>query len=384
MALTYYLSTRDPALTGGADFSYRLYLSAEGSATTTFAVTNASSDVSYAWTPAGFPGTGGISTGAFSVKVPIGATGNALVTVRPRLTRVNSAGTAQAGPIDPAEAAQTCTANTTFTFTWTNPTLGTWATGDRLRVEYVFTSSVSMGTPAQVSVITGTTASEVVTPFSDVITAAGTVIGTETFTAAAGTNLETHNASFGNIHGANRAQINAAGRLRNVTTGSDDDAGYRYATAPVSAEYDVRADIFNNTTSVAVGSGVGVAARVSADQGASADFYLTYWYHDNCSLRRIDNGSSTTIATVTTSSLIGVGVGTTKAHTLRCRDAFKQIIFDGQLVISSTDNTISAAGKAGLYSWDSTEDRQIDNWVAQDTQTAGVAGTRYRSLMMVG
>lgn len=164
MAVTYHLSSTDSDLSGGADFNKALLTGTSSGGTISCPIAAASTETSYAWTPQNVPGTNGTSTGNFTVEINITTAVNN-TTVRPYLTRVNSAGTAQAGPIAPAEAAAATTPTGVKTFTWTNPALGTWASGDRLRVEYTFVNSHASAVRTPV-LGTNTANEEVITPFT--------------------------------------------------------------------------------------------------------------------------------------------------------------------------------------------------------------------------
>lgn len=91
--------------------------------------------------PIGDPGSSGISTGTFTFKlnVTVSASG---VFIRPTLMRLNSSGALQA-----SQAMSQDTSGTTGvkTFTFSNPALGTWSSGDRLAVQVVVTNSNSHG-----------------------------------------------------------------------------------------------------------------------------------------------------------------------------------------------------------------------------------------------
>jgi len=159
MATTYYLSNTNSDLSGGADFSKKLLPSTETANTINFSVAKTSTETSYAWTEPGVPGTSGM-TGDYTVEVYI-TVGNANMTVAANIHRVNSSGVVQSSAT--AASAVTATAGLK-TFNWSSQSLGTWAAGDRLRVDYIFTVS---GHQAQsLTIQTGTTDTEVVTPWT--------------------------------------------------------------------------------------------------------------------------------------------------------------------------------------------------------------------------
>jgi hypothetical protein len=112
------------------------------------------------------------------------ATGNTNVQLSVTLHRVNSAGTIQTS--SSASAEQTATAGVK-TFTFTSQSLGTWATGDRLRVDYTYRNSAHGGQSFDAA--HGGTDNEVIAPWT---TAAephaltGSITGTGTLAGTAG------------------------------------------------------------------------------------------------------------------------------------------------------------------------------------------------------
>jgi hypothetical protein len=391
MAQTFLLSPVNSDLTGGSDFTKQLTPVGETEGTTSISVSVAfgTTEVSYAFTPVGIPGTNGTSTGVFTVEVRIGATGDTAYFIRPTLSRVNAAGTVQAGPISPAEAEATCAATTTRTFTFTNPTLGTWAAGDRLRVGYSFRSSKTMNPAGSVDVVTATTDTEVITPFTasanpktatdtqaltasdkGIERAGGDMIASEVFTDADNTSLETHSANW--VKDGGTSSVIASNRLRHA--GAVD---YHHTAAPISAEYDVRADIYAVTNTIA-SSYLAVEGRI-AGSGASYDSYVAYINRSSgdgrVDLAKWVNFSYTAISTVTPLAAAVIADGTAKRLELILRDSHKQVVLDGTIIISSTDNVNTAAGLAGVgadvSAATNTTGYHLDNWEAQDTGTGG-------------
>lgn len=161
MARTFYLSSTASDLSGGADFSLALLESTSASSPLVVGVTNSSTDTSYAWTPSGIPSATG-ATGNYTVEVNVTAA-NSAISLVVAIGRVNSSGVLQGSEVTAASQSLGSTGVKTFTFT--NANLGTWATGDRLRVGYRFTSSNSHGGEATVTIDRNTTDAEVVTPY---------------------------------------------------------------------------------------------------------------------------------------------------------------------------------------------------------------------------
>ncbi len=209
----------------------------------------------------------------------------------------------------------------------------------------------------------------------------GDVIATEAFTDSAGTLLQTHSADWTRDDPFSTgtpadAVITDDNRLRIEDSPPIAIAYYRNTgNAPVSANYAVSADMIPDSVSgyggtlIARGTGTGgYAARLDADVG-----------------------------TVTLETLGGVTLGTSAqtyvadqvyAVELRCHDDYKAVLVDGVLRLLSLDNSITAAGHAGLGVADAaggsnTTSVQLDNWEAQDYDTAGGGPTAVRYAMIV-
>lgn len=146
MTTTYLLRGTPSDLAGGADFSAALTQDAPGIGNSYIvSVAASATEDSYGFTPVNDPSTLGI-TGVYSVVVGIQA-GNTNIQVSIALSRINAAGVAQQASAFSLE--QTATVGTkTFNFPSTN--LGTWSSGDRLRVTYRFRSTSNMVQSTQV------------------------------------------------------------------------------------------------------------------------------------------------------------------------------------------------------------------------------------------
>jgi len=162
MAVTYYLSAIDSDLTGGADFNKLLSRNTETAGTITSSIAQAATETSYAFTAIGDPGTGGVNTGTFTVKVDV-ATANSNITISVALHRVNSAGTVQNSTAFATGQSAGTTGVKSFTFT--NPALGTWVAGDRLRVDYRFANAAAHSAQ-NIIISTGTIDEAIDTPFN--------------------------------------------------------------------------------------------------------------------------------------------------------------------------------------------------------------------------
>jgi hypothetical protein len=162
MPAPYYLKAANSDLTGGADFNKRLEVSTETAGTLSVQVApGGAAEESRAFTPAGVPGTQGV-TGTYTVKVNV-TTSATNVSMSVAVARVNSAGTQQS--TSSFTATQSLGSTGVKTYTLSSINLGTWAAGDRLRVTYRFTNSHNSQTRTVV-LQTGTTNTEVLAPWA--------------------------------------------------------------------------------------------------------------------------------------------------------------------------------------------------------------------------
>lgn len=136
MSQTYYGSNTASDLSGGGDFDFS-FLDATGTANTAnvWSIAKQSTQSFDIFTEAGDPSDQGDATGSWSFELNI-VTGTVDAEANVYLYRVNSGGTVQAGPIECAEtdANNYLMTAAVHTFTWSSPALGTFATGDRVRV----------------------------------------------------------------------------------------------------------------------------------------------------------------------------------------------------------------------------------------------------------
>jgi len=161
MSKTYIIKSTDSDLTGGADFNKALTAGTQTTSSLTINLAASETRTSYGYTAAADPGTMGY-TGNYTVEMNI-TTGDNNVYGSTYVARVNSSGVQQA--ISSASTEQKLSAGVK-SFTHTAADLGTWASGDRLRVSYVYRNSSSKAT-ASVIMGTGTTDCEVVAPFGN-------------------------------------------------------------------------------------------------------------------------------------------------------------------------------------------------------------------------
>lgn len=133
MSTTYYLTNTNSDLSGGDDFNFKILPDTAATATNTISVAASATETSYGFTEANVPSDAGV-TGNYSVKLDI-TTGSNAMQISIAVARINSSGTVQQESSYTAE--QTGSAGVK-TFTLTSINLGTWNSGDRLRVNYRF------------------------------------------------------------------------------------------------------------------------------------------------------------------------------------------------------------------------------------------------------
>ena len=161
MPTTYYSRDTNSDLTDGGSFSYSLLKTAGTPNTLTgFAVGKLSTVSADLYTDPNDPSSQGSATGSWSFEINI-ISGDAGVELTPSLYRINSGGTVQAGPI--AATAQNTVAGV-LTFGWTNPALGTFNAGDRVRVGLSFLNGTH--TNASLDIGFNDTDSEFIAPYT--------------------------------------------------------------------------------------------------------------------------------------------------------------------------------------------------------------------------
>src|SRR2546425_1547754 len=156
----YVLKSANSDLTGGADFNKELYPGSETAGTIAVSVAASATDISYGFTKAGEPGLSG-ATGNYTVEMNV-TVANSNIQLSAAVARVNSAGAQQAISSFTAEQSAGTTGVKTFSFTGTD--LGTWTSGDRLRVSYKVRNTVA--SVQSVTIGTGTTNTEATAPWT--------------------------------------------------------------------------------------------------------------------------------------------------------------------------------------------------------------------------
>jgi hypothetical protein len=188
----------------------------------------------------------------------------------------------------------------------------------------------------------------------------------DTFTDANSTPLSTHIPTGGGswmpVTYVNELLI-TSGRARGQT---NTRRTYAYLAAPATAEYDVSVDVYAANIANAT-SGVGPAGRMSI----TADTMYSGVYDNNMTqykLQKIVAGSVTVLGNI--SPPLPWSSSETRPFLLRIRNDTKKLFVGGVEVLSSTDNSITAAGYAGLdhqgFSNGATAGWQFDNFEAND------------------
>lgn len=158
---TYYLTDIASDLSAGTEFNTTLTQTTQTAGEVQASVGLGLTEIGCAFTEATVPGNKG-TTGDITVEANV-TVANGSIQIAVQVHRVNSAGTVQASSATTAE--QSAGALGILTFNLTNVNLGTWVSGDRFRVDYRFRNSAAHGGAQAVTLGTGTTNEEVITPF---------------------------------------------------------------------------------------------------------------------------------------------------------------------------------------------------------------------------
>lgn len=186
----------------------------------------------------------------------------------------------------------------------------------------------------------------------------------DTFTEAADTDLALHTSDSGHAwtkDNGNVLTVNAVGDYL-YNAAPTNASRYSLGVTPATAEYDVQGDIVS-----AVNWAMGLMARI--DEPATDD-YRCYFESSSWKLLKRDAGIVTELGTYTGDS----PNGTPRTVKLEIRDATKKLFIGGVERISSTDNTVTAAGKPGLISLGIDSSEHLDNWSSTDV-ASGSSGT---------
>lgn len=163
----------------------------------------------------------------------------------------------------------------------------------------------------------------------------------DTFTGTAGTTLTAHTAAVSTpwtiVAGTNPV-LTSANRLRRAGTGW---ALVAATTAPASADYSVQADVV--VQSLVAADGMGVAGRL--DTTSTSYYSARYRTSDNTwRLMRTIGGTDTTLG----SAAATLTPGSTYRLRLDMTGSALALSVNGIGLITATDSTITATGRAGL------------------------------------
>ncbi len=143
MAETYFLTTVSSDLSvPGDNWDLEIDRTAPGADTQTETVSSGTTETDYGFTPAADPDVdGGSGSRTWTVTVEL-STQSADMEMAVNIHRVNSSGGVQASATLSSE--QTCN-SATLTFTFSATDLGTWASGDRFRIDFQVRSTAPHG-----------------------------------------------------------------------------------------------------------------------------------------------------------------------------------------------------------------------------------------------
>jgi hypothetical protein len=150
--------------------------------------------------------------------------------------------------------------------------------------------------------------------------------------------------------------------------GDSQSADYTSGT-PASAEYDVEADLvcLSNTGNT----------QICGRMASNATMYMAGFFNGVGWQIYYQNAGSFSSALDTNSSSHGTSLTISQVYALRfeIRNATKRLYVDDVLVLSTADNTVTAAGKAGVRGAGAAEltGYHLDNFTAYDPVVGGAA-----------
>jgi hypothetical protein len=198
------------------------------------------------------------------------------------------------------------------------------------------------------------------------------VFVSDSFTDTTGTALGSHTGETGatwtkHPDYSGDAVISDANRVRSSSAGGV--VIYYASGTPTSAEYDVEADLVVKDVVNAIS---GVQGRMNTVTGDNHYDFRYNYFSLQWSLHRYVAGVETLLGTYSQT----LSDEQSYALKLELRDAAKKCYVDGVERISSADNAVTAAGKAGLLMYrdavGNTVGLHLDNFVATDL--SGAAG----------
>lgn len=197
----------------------------------------------------------------------------------------------------------------------------------------------------------------------------------DTFSGEASTvALESHTGETGatwTVHPSYSSNLNVSSSTGTVfCSNTSAPTGYYTSGVPSGAEYDVQAD-FVVTDTGAIDNAAGITGRM--DTTANTFYMLRYSDpHGAWQLFKAVAGSFTLLGSY--SQALSVSSYTAR---LEIKDATKKVFIDGVERISSTDNAITDAGRAGTRWFISTNGQtglRLDNFSATDANAGGTGG----------
>lgn len=189
------------------------------------------------------------------------------------------------------------------------------------------------------------------------------------FTDTSGTNLNAHTGETGATwtRHASYGQalfISNANRMRGEETANQ--TMYYASGVPASASYTVAADLYRRSSVAAMG----ICGRVAT---ATDDAYMARWNTSGTAweLYKIAASAATLLGSFTNTPT----VDTLVPFSLEITDATKKVFVSGVERISSADNAITAAGRAGIRGRGGTDSAGIhlDNFTATDPAVPALA-----------
>lgn len=211
----------------------------------------------------------------------------------------------------------------------------------------------------------------------------------DTFTDAENTLVQNHTGEIGATwtkHSGSGTDAKVTNANRVIASASDQRAIYYASGVPANAEYDVEGSI-RAVTNDGIDEDISVAGRMST---TATTFYFAEnnplgtdaWY-----LYKVVSGTFTSLGSYAQT----LTAGNSYTVKLEIRDAAKKVYVDTVERISSTDNAITAAGRAGFYLWrdlvaSNTTGFHLDSITASDVGGAGptYVQTTLRTLTGVG
>lgn len=186
----------------------------------------------------------------------------------------------------------------------------------------------------------------------------------DTFTDTNGVLAENHTLDSGGTWGKHPSYGSAQAEIQsNQMTEAFGNLGVYYSpTAPAGVEYDVQESVGSS------GDSGGPAGRIAT----GADTYYEVEYFDGSTEWQIASviaGSFTTLATY-----VGDDPSTTRVCDFQIRDATKKLFIDSVERISTTNNSITAAGRPGFITYDTNEN--LDDWSSVDVVVGGIVNSR--------